>query len=214
MSNTIIKLRLPSGNLAVYDVQPQHRGQPETVRAYGAHLFTQFNGQWVDVRAGHGREVTADVAQVLSGLPLELDTAPGTWGVQAWVPQESGAGYWTFLAPAGGVPFRYDAQDAAERALTPLIRLDGDAERYRVARFGDAITEPQLRADYYSADGAPKRCRHCGSRDIGRIVEDSVSNISCEERHSCNNCGMVIGFWSYGAFEPGFALDLPEAVSG
>ena len=51
LSNTIFLVVLPSGNRAVYDVQPQHINGPENMlaeraRDYGTQLAVEIAGQW------------------------------------------------------------------------------------------------------------------------------------------------------------------------
>lgn len=215
MSNTIRKIRLPSGNLAVYyDVQPQHGGDPELIRQYGKHLFTCFNGQWVDVRPGYGKSVSPAQVESLSELPIEFDTAPGAaWGIQLWVANRPGL--WAFAGPAGGEPYRFETQDIALRKRATLYPGLSD-DKVRVIRFGELITQPQLRAEYFTPEGCPSRCMHCGSHDISVKVTDSIDvgvgggGIPCEEEHHCTNCGETLGQWAYGSFNPAFPETLPE----
>lgn len=57
LSNTLIKARLTSGNLAVYEVQPQHLNLlhytgmtlGEVARMYGRQVAHELNGQWCRV---------------------------------------------------------------------------------------------------------------------------------------------------------------------
>lgn len=47
MNSVLLKVKLPEGNIAVFDVQPQHVSSSEFIRNYGKHLATKFGDHWV-----------------------------------------------------------------------------------------------------------------------------------------------------------------------
>lgn len=62
MSNSILRVVLPSGNQAVYEVQPQHLNEiigltlAERARAFGKQLAHELDGRWYKV--GGWEEIT------------------------------------------------------------------------------------------------------------------------------------------------------------
>lgn len=211
MSNTIRKIRLPSGNLAVYDVQPQHAGSPELIRQYGTHLYTKFGKDWLNVRLRMSH-ATDDTAQELSSLPIDYDTAPdAAWTVQKWAANLPGR--WMFVSNGDGVPYRFESSEAAQQyAAGAFIGLPLD--KIRVLRITEDML-PFYRQNYFAEDGGPIRCVHCGSTEQLVCVTDSIDvgvgggGIPCEEEYRCGNCGEVIAYWAHGFFEPAFAEVLP-----
>lgn len=65
MSSPLVIVLLPSGNRALYRVQPQHvprEGVPASFdwpRSFGRHMGTQFDGKW-HARDAHGAMVPLD----------------------------------------------------------------------------------------------------------------------------------------------------------
>lgn len=57
---------------------------------------------------------------------------------------------------------------------------------------------------FFGADGAPKRCRGCGSnwKQWHETVRDSINGIVCESETFCTYCGDGVGYWAYGSWEP------------
>lgn len=211
MSSTIIcKIRLPSGNLAVYEVQPQHISDWECIRRYGTHLYSKFGNEWFYARGGHFRPLKdAKVTDSLAELPIHLDTLPGaSWGVQLL----TDSGLWRFVGPAGGAPYRYESPEMANRRKAMIYT--SQPGQTRVIRFGLPMDENPLRHQFFTEEGTPFRCPHCGSEDISSVTVDSIDvgvgggGISCEEEYTCKNCGETVGYWAYGGFDPGF----PEMV--
>ena len=62
MTNSLLQVVLPSGNRAVYEVQPQHLNEvigltlAERARCYGTQLAHELDGRWY--KAGGWEEVT------------------------------------------------------------------------------------------------------------------------------------------------------------
>lgn len=74
LSNTLFLIRLPSGNNAVYSVQPQHINGPEDglnnrAMMYGVQLAVCLNGVW-----HHNRQAIDD-----KRLIQLLESSPKAW---------------------------------------------------------------------------------------------------------------------------------------
>ena len=85
MSNVLMKIRSQHGNLMVFDVQPQHVGEPEHIIAYGKHLFSRLGGgPWLRVRGGMTMgAATPDEAAALDAMALDFNLCPvNHWGMQ------------------------------------------------------------------------------------------------------------------------------------
>jgi DNA-directed RNA polymerase subunit RPC12/RpoP len=57
--------------------------------------------------------------------------------------------------------------------------------------------------EYYTSEGEPIKCKHCGSDDIR---EDTAyeDNHPLYTDYSCSKCGMNIGFSAHGIFDISF----------
>lgn len=71
------------------------------------------------------------------------------------------------------------------------------------------------RRDCYSEDGAPVKCWNCGSREQREVVRSMVDMFQgqgpvCEYEVFCVTCGEGIGYWAYGAFDPGYVRDVTD----
>lgn len=68
----------------------------------------------------------------------------------------------------------------------------------------------ELDTENYTEDGAPKKCKHCGSDNIDYKSTDHIDYMVCEAEYRCGDCGELLGRWAYGNFEPDFYLKLKE----
>lgn len=220
MSNTICKIRLPSGNLAVFDVPPQHRRNSDNIREFGTHLFTKFGDIWRDVRAGYSPDVSESKSVALTALPIELDWIAGSWGIQRqWdAVDEDTVPRWYFVGPTGQEAYRFETEALAKEQMRVLApRAAG--RPLRVVRFCGPFDGPALRGQYYSKEGYPKRCMHCGCTELKTVVVDSIDlgvgggGMPCAEEYVCSNCEELIGRWSFGICDARFEQTLPETLA-
>ena len=82
LSDTSLLVMLPSGNRAVYLVQPQHLSptasnvtQNENAYMYGQQVAIEFNGAWY--RPGFREEITDLKTLALIDRAHQADTIPG-----------------------------------------------------------------------------------------------------------------------------------------
>lgn len=61
-----------------------------------------------------------------------------------------------------------------------------------------------LRHFYYSKDGIPIKCQHCGSKRFGIRCAAFIEGTSCEEYTLCMDCGRDVAFWAYGSYDPAY----------
>ena len=65
---------------------------------------------------------------------------------------------------------------------------------------------------YFTEECEPKRCTNCEGTSIVSIVKDTINYVSCEKEAVCSDCGTVVGYWSYGFWDPDYAKDFVEGL--
>jgi len=46
-------------------------------------------------------------------------------------------------------------------------------------------------------------CQKCKSKNIKSEIKDIINHTPCEKEYTCKDCGTVVAYWGYGAFEFG-----------
>lgn len=142
MSNVLMKIRSQHGNLMVFDVQPQHVGQPEHILAYGSHRYSRLGGApWMRVRGGItvGAASPEEVA-TLDAMALDFNLCPVQhWGMQVMVYRWDSVAQkqllvWEWVRPTDGEPYRYD-NEAQAYDMLHMCYPDTTRDRVRVHPF-------------------------------------------------------------------------------
>jgi hypothetical protein len=77
--------------------------------------------------------------------------------------------------------------------------------------------QERLVRDYFTEDGAPKKCPKCDSPKITEkilAVVDVFQGMgpTCEAEYFCE-CGECVGFWAYGSWHPQYRESFPANAS-
>ena len=127
-SGIFVKLRLPTGNTAIYECQPQHISNPDHIRQYGRHLFTKFDDQWHPMAFGmasgplHSQRDQEKI-QTLDDMMIDFDLSGNlAWGIQVKHTRldpntETPVTEWRWMQAAGLDPYRFESIEAASRAM-------------------------------------------------------------------------------------------------
>lgn len=70
----LMKVRSALGTPMVFDVQPQHVGTLDRVFDYGRHLYSKFDGKWVDVTRPGRPAVSEEKAATLDGMSFDFES--------------------------------------------------------------------------------------------------------------------------------------------
>lgn len=114
-----VKIRLPSGDLAVYLVDGDLAGY-DTLREQGKQVARQFGGRWY--RVGFGEMVRERLydedLREAEALPLAFDAPHPLWGLQVQIRMMPGqqAREWRWIAGPDG-PYQYHTEEEAYQML-------------------------------------------------------------------------------------------------
>lgn len=113
-----VKIRLPSGDLAVYLVASDLAGY-DNIRKQGKQVARQLGGRWYQVGFGQIRDRLYDEAmREAEALPLSFDVPHPMWGLQVQLPVAPGQleREWRWVVGPNG-PYQYHTEEEAYQIL-------------------------------------------------------------------------------------------------
>ena len=90
-----------------------------------------------------------------------------------------------------------------------LIRYrTGDFDEWKIYKFFHrkyiVDENSSVVKEHYTDGNEPIKCTECKSKNIKSIVKDTMQGTVCEELYECGDCGVPLGYWTYGYFDPYF----------
>jgi len=65
-----------------------------------------------------------------------------------------------------------------------------------------------LRRFYYNKSGCPLKCERCKSTEFEEVVRDDINGIVSEYIIYCKDCGLDVGYWGYGYYDPRYRANI------
>lgn len=154
MNNVLLKIKLPSGNIAIFDVQPQHVSTSELIRCHGKHLATRFGDQWMPNE--QHRHLKADAFDAVSWARdaphfVIMSKSEGDAGLPAFWSNDLG---WVIGLENASQFSESELEDEGFKLHLP-VSAEYDACWVCVDKLADQLADPQLQASGHQPK-APK----------------------------------------------------------